>query len=147
MISNNCPFCQIIAAQLPAHKLYEDNKVIVILDRQPVREGHAMVIPKIHVEHFVDLPNDLAAHITIIGNRIGKRIEEVLKPKRIGFVISGFGVPHVHYHIIPMQTENDITSCVYASIENDEIIYSMKNTPIADAAAQASLAERLSVTQ
>ena len=41
----DCVFCKITASELAAFKLYEDEKVVVILDRQPVREGHAMVIP------------------------------------------------------------------------------------------------------
>lgn len=144
MQQNDCPFCQIIAAELPSHKLYEDDKVIVILDRQPVREAHAMVIPKIHIENFTDLPDEIAAHIAIIGNQVGKKIKRVFKPKRIGFVVSGFGVPHVHYHIIPMHTEHDITSCVYASIEDGEITYSMKYVPLPDNSSQKKIMDALS---
>jgi histidine triad (HIT) family protein len=105
-----------------------------------------MVIPKTHAEHFIDLDDQLAAHIVAIGNQIGRKIQQALKPRRVGFVVSGFGVPHVHYHIIPMWDENDITSCVYASIEDNRIIYSMKNIPAPSPEKQLETVRLLSLS-
>lgn len=106
---------------IPASIVYEDKDVIAFLDRKQVRPGHTMVIPKQHIDHFIDLPDAIAAHIAVIGNRIGRRMQEMLKPKRVGMVISGFGVAHAHYHVIPMHDENDITSQQYVINENGVI--------------------------
>lgn len=132
----DCVFCQIVGNQTPAYKVYEDDKVVAFLDHRPVREGATMIIPKLHYEHFVELPEDLTCHIIKIANKIGRKMQATLKPKRIGFAVAGFGVPHVHYHIIPMHHEHDITSGVYARCENNQLIFDMQNTPTAVPEAQ-----------
>ncbi len=138
---NNCIFCKIAANEAPSFKIYEDDRVIAILDHRPVRQGATMVMPKEHYEHFIDLPDDLAAHIVKIGNKIGRKIQTALKPKRIGFAVAGFGVPHVHYHIVPMHHEHDVTSDVYARCENGQLVFDIENIPLADTKTQAKTLE------
>lgn len=139
----NCIFCKIIAGDIPCQKIYEDDLVIAFLDHRPVRKGHTMVIPKIHVDHFIDLDDTLAQHICLIGQKIGRRINDLLQPKRLGFVVSGFGVPHAHYHIIPMWDEHDITSSRYATLKDDKITFTMDHVPIANNAEQEELVKAL----
>ncbi len=140
-----CIFCQIVENQAAAYKVYEDEKVVAFLDHRPVREGATMVIPKLHYEHFVELPEDLATHITKIGNKIGRKMQSAFNPKRIGFAVAGFGVAHVHYHIIPMHYEHDITSAVYARCENNQLIFDMHNTPAAMPEAQNKILKLLKI--
>ena len=140
---NDCIFCKIIRDEIPFYKIYEDEKVLAILDHRPVRDGATMVLPKDHYEHFIDLPDDLAAHIVKIGNMIGRKMQLSLNPKRIGFAVSGFGVTHVHYHVIPMSHEHDITSGVYARSEDNQIIFDMQNTPVAVAEEQQKIQKLL----
>ncbi len=127
----SCIFCEIIGGNIPAHKIYEDEKVIAILDLRQVRPGHCMVIPKTHIDHFIDLDDDLTAHITQVGNRIGRKMQKNLNPKRVGFAVAGFGVPHAHYHVIPMHAEFDVTSSQYATLHNGKIEFRMDHIPIA----------------
>ncbi len=143
---NNCIFCKIIANEAPSFKIYEDDSVIAILDHRPVREGAAMVIPKEHCEHFINLSNDLAAHIVKIGNKIGRKMQIVFKPKRIGFAVAGFGVPHVHYHVIPMHHEHDVTSGAYVRCENGQLVFDMENTPLANNETQRKNLKLLQLT-
>jgi len=128
----DCIFCAIIQDKLPAKKIYEDDLVLAFLDNRPVQRGHTMVIPKIHVDHFIDLEDDLLMHICKIGKMIGQRIQQTLNPIRVGFVVSGFGVPHAHYHVIPMWDEHDITSSCHAVIKNGNITFTMDHIAIAD---------------
>jgi histidine triad (HIT) family protein len=130
---------------MSAKKLYEDDQVIVILDHRPVREGHAMVIPKAHINHFIDLDSELAAHICKIVNLIGKKIQALLKPKRVGFVVSGFGVPHAHYHVIPLWDEHDITSAQYVAKESGNVTFNMDHIPFADNVRQNDLVKLLKI--
>ena len=140
-----CVFCQIINSEVSAHKIFEDEQVIVILDHRPVREGHAMIIPKQHIDNFIDLKNSLAMHICQVGNVIGRKIQSLLKPRRIGFVVAGFGVSHAHYHVIPMWDESDITSSQYATINNGVIEFSMDHIPIAETHKQKELVNLLKI--
>jgi len=137
----SCVFCRIIAGTLPAHVIYEDDQVIGILDHRPIRPGHCMIIPKQHFDYFTNLPEDLAAHIVRVGNDIGRKMLEVLKPPlmRIGFVVHGF-VPHVHYHVIPQHDEDDITSGVCAGIKDGKVIFNAESIPLADNAEQIKIA-------
>jgi histidine triad (HIT) family protein len=142
---DNCVFCKIIKGEIAADKIYEDDQVIAILDHRPVRKGHAMVMPKKHVDHFIALDDELAAHICQVGNALGRKIQTVLNPKRVGFVVAGFGVPHAHFHVIPMHEEQDITSSQYASIDKGHIKFSMDHIPIANGIEQKKLIELLKI--
>ena len=129
----SCIFCKIVAGELPAHVVYEDDIVIAILDHRPVRPGHCMVLPKQHFDYFTNLSDELASHIVRVGNKLGRRIMETIEPKpmRIGFVVHG-QIPHVHYHVIPQHNEDDITSGAYAHVCHGLVAFNAENVPIAD---------------
>lgn len=126
----DCVFCQIVTNNTPCYKIYEDDHVLAFLDRRMINDGHTMIIPKDHIDHFTALPDDLAAHIVKIGNKIGRKIEATLKPKRVGFVVSGFGVAHAHYHVIPLWDENDITSIKYVVPNSNPVAFGIQHIPI-----------------
>ncbi|HAU29746.1 MAG TPA: HIT family protein [Rhodospirillaceae bacterium] len=144
---DNCIFCQIISGNIPAHVVYEDDLVVAILDHRPVHPGHCMVIPKQHFSQFTDLPDELAGHIAAVGNRLGRKIMSVVSPKpmRVGFVVHGY-VPHVHYHVIPQHHDDDITSHVYARIEEGRIVFDEQNVPLASPKDQVRMAKLLALS-
>jgi histidine triad (HIT) family protein len=141
----SCVFCEIIQGKIPAWKLYEDDRALAILDHRPVRQGHAVILPKVHIDHFIELDEDLAAHLFRIGKTLGLRIQETLTPKRIGYAIAGFGVPHAHFNIIPMWGNHDITSSQYAEVNDGILEFSGENVPIADDREQADLVKLLRI--
>lgn len=104
-----------------------------------------MIVPKKHVDHFIDLDDDLAMHICLIGNKIGQRIYECLKPMRVGFAVAGFGVAHAHYHVVPMWDMHDVTSGKYAISSADRVVFSMDHISFADPADQEELASLLKI--
>ncbi|WP_228069601.1 HIT family protein [Marivivens aquimaris] len=61
LMSETCTFCRIAAADLPAYKLFEDELVLAFLDLHPIREGHALIIPKQHYPWFEDMPEQVTA--------------------------------------------------------------------------------------
>ncbi|MCB9963890.1 MAG: HIT domain-containing protein [Rhodospirillales bacterium] len=141
---NDCIFCKIINRDVPCHTLYEDDRVIAILDHRPVRPGHALILPRQHIEYFCDLPDDLAAHIVLTGNRLARKMMETLDPKPLcaGHVVHGF-IPHVHYHVIPQYDWNDIASAQYARAENGKVIFEAEMIPVANDEEQHRLAQKL----
>ena len=56
---DNCIFCKIIKGEIPSKKLYEDDKVVIIMDINPVVDGHVLVIPKEHIVDYTEMPDDL----------------------------------------------------------------------------------------
>lgn len=101
-------FTKIIKGEIPCHKVYEDDAVIAFLDVHPMTEGHTLVVPKQQVDHLWDLDDVTYQHLWSVAKRLGAHIKETLQPTRVGVVVEGFGVPHVHVHLIPIEHSNDL---------------------------------------
>jgi histidine triad (HIT) family protein len=101
-------FTRIIKGEIPAHKIYEDDRVIAFLNIHPINAGHTLVVPKVQVDHIWDLSNDEYSYLWDITKKIGNHIREVIGSPRVGVVVEGFGVPHVHIHLIPIYHGNDL---------------------------------------
>jgi len=103
----DCIFCQIINGKSPASIIYEDEKVIAILDLFPLNRGHSLVIPKKHVEFIHELDDDTSGAMFNIGKKIGEAIRKSeINPDGINLHLSdgkaaGQEIPHSHLHIIP----------------------------------------------
>ncbi|KAI9058454.1 HIT-like protein [Trametes sanguinea] len=99
-----CAFCKIVRGEAPAYKMYETDKVVAILDIQPLRPGHTLVIPKIHIPRVSELPDEFAGECGKAVSRVAKALATVLGNTALNVVCNqeyAQAVPHVHYHIIP----------------------------------------------
>jgi histidine triad (HIT) family protein len=106
----NCVFCKIISGEIPAVKIWEDDKHIAMLDINPVKPGHVLIIPKKHTEYIFDLDDKEYNLLMMKAKEIAKKLKIKLNSKRIGMAVEGFRVPHVHVHLIPVDKENDLNS-------------------------------------
>lgn len=97
-------FTKIIKGELPSNKLYEDDKTIVIVPLHPIAKGHLLAIPKIQVDHFMDLPDEDYQALMATVKKIAKHMKAVLQTKRVGLQVVGLDVPHTHVHIIAFDT-------------------------------------------
>lgn len=105
---NDSIFTKIIKGGIPGYTLYEDDEVIAILDVHPMNDGHTLVIPKQQVDQIWDLDDASYQHLMAVAKTLGARLRSVLQPARVGMVVEGFGVPHVHVHLIPINHGNDL---------------------------------------
>ncbi len=135
----DCLFCKIAAGAVPAHKLYEDEHVLAFLDIHPIRNGHALVIPKEHHVWFEDLPEPLATRITTCAQSIARVMKPLFKVERIAMFYTGIHVPHAHAHVVPMHHVHDVTSAAYLK----EGLESFSIPPQLDPEKLASTAARL----
>lgn len=110
--------------------MYEDDNVLAFMDIQPVRPGQMLVIPKEHIDHFSDIPDDLALSIYSLTHRLARAARQILDPERIGLVVHGYGVPHAHMVIVPQHDENDITSARCAVIKDGLVHFTTKHLPL-----------------
>lgn len=100
-------FAKILRGEIPSHRLYEDDRCVVILDIFPVNPGHALVIPKAPAVVVAELDEALVAHLMAVGARVSKALRLSLpRCEGVNFWISdgaaaGQEVPHVHLHVIP----------------------------------------------
>lgn len=101
-------FTRIIRGEIPCHKIGEDDRFLAFLDINPVREGHALVIPKVEIDKFFDLPEDVLAGIMPFAQGVAQRMARVLPCDRIGVSVVGLEVPHAHVHLIPIDSIHDM---------------------------------------
>jgi histidine triad (HIT) family protein len=114
----DCIFCNIVARELPAHIVFEDEQVLAFLDIHPVRSGHTLIIPKTHYSYFEEMPPALMAHIATLAQRFARHMMTVYQPMRVGMIVSGTDVPHMHAHVCPMHEKYDVTSGRYITSPN-----------------------------
>lgn len=126
----DCIFCKIIAGEEPASKVYEDDSVLAFMDVRPINTGECMIIPKEHIDHFDDVPDDIASRIILIAQKLSKRIKENFKPLRVGYVVHGFGVSHAHLVLIPLNRRDDVTSVKFMKIQRGRIIIDFDQVPL-----------------
>lgn len=101
-------FTKIILGEIPAHFVWRDERAVCFLSINPLRPGHALVVPRDEVDHWLDLKPDLTAHLTAVAQSIGKAIQRAFGPKKVGLIIAGLEVPHVHLHLIPIHDLADL---------------------------------------
>jgi len=96
-----CIFCKIIAGEIPAAKVYEDEKILVFLDINPVNYGHVLIIPKEHYQTMIDTPDELVAYIFTKAKELMKVIKTAVNADFVVMSVVGVDVPHFHVHLVP----------------------------------------------
>ena len=94
-------FTRIIDGEIPSRMIWEDEHCVSFLDVRPLAPGHCLVVPRAEVDHWTDLAPESAAHLMTVAQAVGRAQREVFDPARIGLMVAGFEVPHVHLHVIP----------------------------------------------
>jgi histidine triad (HIT) family protein len=101
-------FSQIIRGDIPSFRIAEDDRFYAFLDIFPLVMGHTLVIPKIEVDRFIDMPTDYLEQVFLFAQPIARAIERAFPCERVGFSVVGLEVPHAHLHLIPINTMDDI---------------------------------------
>lgn len=101
-------FTKIIKGEIPSYKVAEDKNFYAFLDINPNAKGHTLVVPKKEVDKIFDLEEETYVELMKFSRKIAKAMEQVLPCERIGMAVVGLEVPHVHIHLIPLQTMEDI---------------------------------------
>ncbi|PWD52312.1 diadenosine tetraphosphate hydrolase [Serinibacter arcticus] len=100
-------FERIIAGEIPARRLWSDDRCVAFLTISPVTAGHALVVPRHAVDHWLDAPDDLMAHLVATARTIGAAQLAEFGGERSGLVVQGYGVPHLHLHVFPTTGPED----------------------------------------
>jgi len=101
-------FTRIIKGELPGRFVWRDERVVAFLTIQPLKPGHTLVVPIAEVDHWVDLEPDLARHLMDVSQKVGKAIDRAFKPAKVGLIIAGLEVSHVHLHVTPIHALQDL---------------------------------------
>ena len=101
-------FTKIIAGELPARFVWSDERCVAFLSINPLTTGHTLVVPREEVDHWLDLPDDLWTHLAAVSRTIGKAIDVAYSPVKVGMMLAGLEVPHVHVHVAPIHALSDL---------------------------------------
>ena len=101
-------FSKIITGEIPSFKIAENEFFFAFLDINPLVEGHTLVIPKLEVDNFFDIPGDYLKEILLFAKPIAKAIEKSFDCNRCGISVIGLEVPHAHMHLVPINKADDL---------------------------------------
>ena len=101
-------FSKIITGEIPSFKIAENEFFFAFLDINPLVEGHTLVIPKLEVDNFFDIPGDYLKKILLFAKPIAKAIEKSFDCNRCGISVIGLEVPHAHMHLVPINKADDL---------------------------------------
>ncbi|MDE0267913.1 MAG: HIT family protein [Acidimicrobiaceae bacterium] len=97
-------FSKIIQGDIPARFVWRDSQCVAFMDIQPLNRGHVLVIPNEEIDEWVDLNPKTVSHLMLIAHKIAKAQKATLAAHRVGLMIAGFDVPHVHIHVVPIES-------------------------------------------
>ncbi len=106
MKDNNCIFCKLAAGDIPSNTLYEDGDFRVIMDIAPAVKGHAIVLPKQHMNDLLTAEDDTAKKALLVVSKTANAIKDALGCDGINVLqnngeAAGQTVFHLHFHVLP----------------------------------------------
>ena len=102
-------FTKIIDGEIPGVFVWRDAQCVAFLSTGPMMPGHTLVVPRLEVDHWIDLEPVLARHLFTVAQTIGKAQEHAFHPRRIGVMIVGDEVPHTHIHVVPINSAGELS--------------------------------------
>jgi diadenosine tetraphosphate (Ap4A) HIT family hydrolase len=101
-------FSRILAGELPGRFVWRDPEVVAMLTINPLKPGHTLVIPRREVDHWIDLDPALAARVFDVSQKVSRGIAAAFPCRKVGVIVAGLEVPHVHVHLVPITDLHDL---------------------------------------
>jgi diadenosine tetraphosphate (Ap4A) HIT family hydrolase len=102
-------FSRIINGEIPGTFVWRDERCVVFMSINPMAHGHALVVPVEEVDHWVHGDPELLAHLFEVARVIGVAQERAFRCERVGVIIAGYEVPHLHIHVIPTNSMSQLS--------------------------------------
>jgi len=113
-------FSKIVAREIPAYIIAENERFIAFLDAFPTAKGHTLVIPKKEIDYIFDIEDEEYLELMAFSKKVARAIEKVVPCKRIGVAVVGLEVPHAHVHLIPLNSMADMDFGKKISLSKEE---------------------------
>ncbi len=104
----DCLFCKIIAKQIPASLVFEDEKIVAFLDINPVNPGHLLVVPKAHSANTAVAEDDDLVALALAVKKLAPAVMKATGAYGWNLLAVGEDVPHTHWHVIPRQRNDEL---------------------------------------
>lgn len=114
-------FGKIVSGEIPAHKIAENDEFLAFLDVFPCREGHTLVIPKKETDYLFDLDDEAYAQLFAFAKSLEPAIKKAVPCTKVGLAVVGLEVPHVHVHLIPMDSISDMDFTSKLKVSQEEL--------------------------
>lgn len=115
-------FTKIIDGEIPGTFVWRDHDCVGFMSVNPLRAGHTLVVPRQEVDHWLDCPPALRDHLMEVAQTIGRAIDAVHAPQKVGLMIAGLEVPHLHLHVVPIDGVRDLDFANAASsVDREEL--------------------------
>jgi len=101
-------FTRIIDGEIPGTFVWRDERCVAFMSINPLRPGHTLVVPREEIDHWLDCPADLRDHLLEVSRDIGTAIQAAYGSTKVGLMIAGLEVPHLHLHLVPIDTVRDL---------------------------------------
>ena len=112
-----CAFCDIMAGKAEAHRIYEDELSMCILDINPYAKGHCLVIPKRHVTWWHELTDEENTSLFRVARIVANRMMDKFNPDFIFLWARGTRIPHTHLFVVPTYN-SDVLDQFFNALEN-----------------------------
>jgi histidine triad (HIT) family protein len=115
-------FSRIIAGEIPGTFVHRDQRCGAFMSINPLARGHVLVVPVDEIDHWIDAPPDLLAHLFDVAHRIGRAQQHAFACTRVGLIIAGYEVPHAHIHVIPTEHMGQLSFANAATtVDHDDL--------------------------
>src|SRR5690606_3656589 len=114
-------FTNIINGELPGRFVYKDDHVVAFMTIAPITAGHTLVVPREEIDHWIDMPDELAKKVMVASAIVGRGIQKAYDPIKVGVMVAGLEVPHVHYHLIPIHKISDLNFALQHDASPEEL--------------------------
>ena len=101
-------FTKIVEGKIPCYKVAETDDCLAFLDIFPLIKGHTLIIPKLEVDYYFDLEDDLMTKLNLFSKRIAKALKKAYPCERVAVMVLGLEVPHAHIHLVPMNDMSEV---------------------------------------
>ena len=115
-------FTMIINGDIPGTFVHRDEHCVVFMSINPMAPGHALVVPIAEIDHWIDAPPELSAHLFAVAHRIGRAQQEAFGCEKVGMIIAGYEVAHAHIHLVPTNEMSELSFAnAAASVARDDL--------------------------
>ena len=119
-------FTEIIKGKIPGRFVWADEVCVAFATIEPHTDGHVLVVPRDEIDSYVDAPDNVVAHLAVVAKRIGAAQVRVFEAPRAGLIVAGYGVDHLHLHVLPIRSEEDLSFSSARHPEREELDAAME---------------------
>lgn len=115
-------FTRIIDGEIPGTFVWRDDRCVAFMSINPMAPGHALVVPRAEIDHWIDCPSELSRHLFEVSHVIGRAQQAAFGCERIGLIVAGYEVPHTHIHVLPTSDMSQLSfSNAAMSVDRDQL--------------------------